>query len=61
MDDPRPIFTIALLQKEVKEKLIELLTSYKNCFAWDYNELLGLDRDLVEHCLPIKLNFKPYQ
>lgn len=36
-----------------KKAFIELITFYKNCFAWDYHELSRLDKELVEHCLPI--------
>jgi hypothetical protein len=31
------------------------------CFAWDYIEMPGLSRDLVEHRLPIKFSFRPYK
>jgi hypothetical protein len=34
---------------------------YKDCFAWDYSEMPGLDRSIVEHRLPIKSGFKPYK
>jgi hypothetical protein len=30
-------------------------------FAWNYNEMPGLSRDLVEHRLPIKPSFRPYK
>jgi hypothetical protein len=30
-------------------------------FAWDYTEMLGLDRGLVEHRLPIKQGFQLYK
>jgi hypothetical protein len=38
-----------------KSDLIKLLKEYVDCFAWNYNEMPGLSRDLVEHCLPINL------
>jgi hypothetical protein len=38
-----------------------LLKEYKDCFAWDYTEMPGLDRSIVEHRLPIKSEFRPYQ
>jgi hypothetical protein len=37
------------------------LKKYKDCFAWSYTELLGLNKKLVEHKLPIKTGFEPYQ
>ena len=38
--------------------MVELLKEYKDCFAWNYDELLGLERELVEHKLPIKPGYK---
>jgi hypothetical protein len=29
--------------------MIVLLKEYADCFAWDYIEMLGLDRSIVEH------------
>jgi hypothetical protein len=44
-----------------REELIKLLREYKDCFAWDYSEMPGLDRSIVEHRLPIKPGFRPYK
>jgi hypothetical protein len=52
-DKPRPTFISANLDSSRKE-LIKLLKEYKDCFAWDYSEMPGLDRSIVEHRLPIK-------
>jgi len=38
-----------------------LLKEYKDCFTWDYTEMPGLDRLIVEHRLPIKSGFRPHQ
>jgi hypothetical protein len=32
-----------------------------SCFAWDYTEMPGLSRELIEHQLPIKTGFRPYK
>ncbi|GKV15581.1 hypothetical protein SLEP1_g26361 [Rubroshorea leprosula] len=42
-------------------KLDDLKAEYKDCFAWDYSEMPGLDRNLVEHRLPIRPDFKPFK
>ncbi|KAA3452374.1 Transposon Ty3-I Gag-Pol polyprotein [Gossypium australe] len=60
-DKPRPTFISANLDPIFKEKLIKLLKEYKDCFAWDYSEMPGLDRSIVEHRLPIKPGYKPYK
>ena len=54
-DKPRPTFISANLDSVFKEKLVTLLKEYKDCFAWDYSEMPGLDRSIVEHrlCWPM--------
>jgi hypothetical protein len=58
---PRPTYVSARLDVNQKQEIIELLKAYKCCFAWDYTEMPGLSRELVEHRLPIKDGFRPYK
>ena len=58
---PRPTFVNANLSDDCKADLIKLLKEYVDCFAWEYSEMPGLSRDLVEHRLPIKACFRPYK
>jgi hypothetical protein len=51
---PRPTFVKRNLRADYKNNLVELLREYVDCFAWSYQEMQGLSRDLVEHRLPIK-------
>jgi len=60
-DRPRPTFISAMLDSECKRQLTDLLKKYKDCFAWDYTEMPGLDRSIVEHQLPIKSRFRSHQ
>nr|AAN16330.1 putative polyprotein [Oryza sativa Japonica Group] len=60
-DRPRPIFISKNLFAEFRTMLIELLKEYRDCFAWEYYEMPGLSRLIVEHRLPIKPGFKPHQ
>jgi hypothetical protein len=60
-DKPRPAFISTNLDSDFREELIKLLKEYKDCFAWDYSEMPGLDRSIVEHRLPIKPGYKPYK
>ena len=53
-DRPRPMYVSAKLDPEYKWGLIDLLKEFKDCFAWEYYEMPGLDRSIVEHQLPIK-------
>jgi hypothetical protein len=54
---PRPTFVNKNLEAGQKSVLIRLLKEYANCFAWEYQEMPGLSRELVEHRLPIKAGF----
>ncbi|XP_068336619.1 uncharacterized protein [Pyrus communis] len=60
-DDPRTLFISALLPPAMKVELRELLHEFKDCFAWSYHEMPGLDRNLVEHELRIKEGCKPFR
>ncbi|KAB2604032.1 hypothetical protein D8674_042381 [Pyrus ussuriensis x Pyrus communis] len=60
-DDPRILFISALLPPATKVELHKLLREFKDCFAWSYHEMPGLDRNLVEHELRIKDGCKPFR
>jgi hypothetical protein len=59
--NPRPTYISAKLEEEYQKKLITLLKEFKDCFAWEYYEMPGLDRSIVEHRLPIKPRYRPFQ
>jgi hypothetical protein len=56
-DKPRPTFVSKKLHSFLRELMIALLKEYADCFAWDYTEMPGLDRRIVEHRLPLKNGF----
>ena len=60
-DKPRPTFISKKLDPSLREPMIVLLREYRDCFAWDYTEMPGLDRSIVEHRLPLKKGFRPFQ
>ena len=60
-DRPRTTFISANQDPKYKQELKSILKEYKDCFAWEYYEMPGLDRSIVEHRLPIKPGFRPYQ
>ena len=51
--EPRPISISASLTETEKSELILLLKEFKDIFAWDYNEMPGLDSGLVTHTLNV--------
>lgn len=50
-----------LLEPETRARLICLLQEFKDCLAWKYSKIPGLDQCLVEHQLLIKKGYKPYK
>jgi hypothetical protein len=58
---PRPTFVNKNLCVDYKSNLVVLLRGYADCFAWSYQEMPSLSRDLVKHQLPIKAGFKPFK
>ena len=59
-DKPRPTFISRKLDPSLREPMIALLKEYSDCFPWDYTEMPGLDRSIVEHRLPLKKGFRPF-
>ncbi|KAM1551459.1 hypothetical protein ACFX15_042934 [Malus domestica] len=58
-EDPRAIQISGLLEINARAKIVYLLQEFKDCFAWHYTEMPGLDSTLVEHRMPIKKGYKP--
>ena len=52
--EPKPILVSALLKPLKEEKYCELLSEFKNVFAWIYKEMPGLDPKITVHNLAIK-------
>ena len=48
-DEPRSIFISALLTPAEEKEYLELLTEYKDVFAWTYKEMPSLDLRVVIH------------
>ena len=58
-DEPRSIFVSALLTLAEEKEYLELLTEYKDVFAWMYKEMPGLDPRVAVHRLAIKQKVRP--
>ncbi|GKV05136.1 hypothetical protein SLEP1_g17178 [Rubroshorea leprosula] len=59
--EPKVTFVSGSLEPQTRDQVVRLLHEFKDCFAWDYSEMPGLDRRLVEHKLPIAEGFRPYK
>ena len=42
-----------------RKELIDLLQDYSDVFAWSYQDMLGLDTDIVVHRLPLREECAP--
>ena len=61
VEESRITYISSLLPSDLKEWIMATLQEFKDYFSWNYDEMLGLDRSLVEHHLPIKSEFYPFQ
>jgi hypothetical protein len=55
------MYVSAKLDPEYKQELINLLKEYRDCFAWEYYEMSGLSRSIIEHRLPIKDGYQSFK
>ena len=44
----------AALEESVKSRMVALLKEYVDIFAWSYQDMPGLDTDIVVHKLPLR-------
>jgi hypothetical protein len=58
---PRSTFVNKTLETDPRNEMIGLLKEYSDCFAWNYTEMPGLSREIIEHRLPIKSGFRPFK
>ena len=58
-DDPKMIQVSNTLTTSKKDALVALLTEFKEVFAWSYEDMLGIDTNIVQHCIPTDPTMKP--
>ena len=58
-DQPREIRIGSSLSPDERSRLIDLLRSYLDVFAWSYEDMSGLDPSIVQHHLPILPHARP--
>ena len=61
MEEPRITYISSLLPSNLKEWVIAILQEFKDWFSWNDDKMPWMDRNLVEHRLPIKSEFHPFQ
>ena len=58
-EDKKEVKIGANLEPSFKQRLIEMLRDYVEIFAWSYEDMPGLDTDIMVHRLPTKEDFPP--
>ena len=58
-EDSKEVKIGARLHPDVKSRLIELLKEYVDIFSWSYQDMPGLNTDIVEHYLPLNPECPP--
>src|SRR5262249_34541946 len=58
-DEPKIILISANLSPQEEAAIISVLKDYPDGFAWSYEDMPGLDRNLVEHRLILKPDATP--
>jgi hypothetical protein len=48
-----------LITPEERAEVIALLQEYADVFAWSYEDMSGLDRNIVVHKIPLEEGYKP--
>ena len=58
-EERREVKIETTLSPTIKERLIDLLREYSDVFAWSYQDMPGLDTDIVVHRLPLREECAP--
>ena len=58
-DEPKIIQVGNTLTTSEKDALVALLTEFKEVFMWSYEDMPGIDTNIVQHCILIDLTMKP--
>ncbi|XP_058727667.1 uncharacterized protein LOC131599276 [Vicia villosa] len=58
-EDKKEVTIGSLLDTNIKSKLTDLLKEYVDVFAWSYQDMPGLDTNIVQHYLPLKPECPP--
>ena len=57
--DPCLVQIRSTLSFEERERLVTLLKNFKDNFAWSYEDMPGIDLEIVQHRIPIDPEAQP--
>jgi len=58
-EEPKIVLISANLSPQDEVAIVSILKDYPDRFAWSYEDMPGLDRDLVKHRLVLKPDATP--
>ena len=58
-ENPKNILLASDLTPEEREKMKEVLLKRQKVFAWSYEDMPGIDREIAEHRIPTHLHVTP--
>ena len=58
-DEPKMVQIGNTLTSSEKDALVTLLKEFKEVFARPYEDMPGIDTDIVQHCIPTDPAMKP--
>ena len=58
-EDLKEVKVGTALGQEIKDELVNLLREFVDVFSWSYQDMPGLDTDIVVHKLPLKPECSP--
>ena len=58
-EGPKPLNVAKEMPREEKNVMIDLLTSFRDVFAWSYEDMRGLDPQLDQHQIHLSRDTKP--
>ena len=58
-EDKKEVKIGANLEEGIKSRLVQILHDYIEVFVWSYEDIPGLDTDIMVHCLPAKEDCPP--
>ena len=57
-DEPKMIQVDNTLTTSEKDALVSLLTEFKEVFAWSYEDMPGIDTNIMQYCIPTDSTMK---
>ena len=58
-DKPRTVNVAKEMPNDEKKAMIELLITFRDVFAWSYEDMRGLDPQLYQHQIHLSIDVKP--